>query len=276
LSVALAPFVVHHSHGIESLRLRTIVSAGAALFMAVGRLAAQDPFEIVVYPAGTVARGEWELETHLNYIARGMTAFNGTVAPSQHQVHLTFELTHGITTGWEASVYLLSAYRPGVGPEYAGWRLRSRVHAPARWRLPLDLGFSAELEAPRPAYGASPTVELTPIFEKQFGALRLGLNANFERDLGSGETGGTVEGWEFEPSALVAYRISSVATAKLEYHGAFGELRAPLPGSAQVHQFFPGVDLRLGNAITLGLSVGAGTTTAGNRLVFASHFEFEL
>jgi hypothetical protein len=259
------------------LRIRTIVPVSSALLMAVGRLAAQDPFEIVVYPAATVARGEWELETHLNYVARGTTAFNGTVAPSQHQTHLAFELTHGITTGWEASVYLLSAYRPGVGPEYAGWRLRSRVHAPTRWRLPLDLGFSFELEAPRPAYGgASPTVELTPILEKRFGALRLGLNVNFERDLGAGEAGGTEEGWEFEPSALVAYRVSSVATAKIEYHGAFGEIGAPLPGSAQVHQFFPGVDLRLGDAVMLGLSVGAGTTTAGNRLVFASHIEFEL
>lgn len=259
------------------MRIRTIVPTGVALLLAVGSLAAQDPFEIIVYPAATVARGEWELETHLNYVARGTTAFDGTVAPSQHQTHLTLELTHGITKEWEASVYLLSAYRPGAaGPEYAGWRLRSRVHAPTRWKLPIDLGFSAELAAPRPAYGgASPTLELSPILEKQFGALRLGLNANFERDFGEGETGGTEAGWEFEPSALVAYRMSSVATAKIEYHGAFGELGAPLPGSVQVHQVFPGVDLRLGDEVTLGLSVGVGTTTAGNRLVFASRFEFE-
>jgi hypothetical protein len=260
-----------------SLRIRTIVPAGAALFLSVGRLAAQDPFEIIVYPAATAARGEWELEAHLNYTARGTTSFNGTAAPSQHQTHLTFELTHGITAGWEASVYVLSAYRPGVGAEYAGWRLRSRVRAPTRWRLPVDLGFSAELEAPRPAFGgASPTVELTPILEKRLGALRLGLNANFERDLGEGEAGSAEEGWEFEPSALVAYRVSSVATARLEYHGALGEVGAPLPGSAQVHQLFGGVDLRVGDAVTLGLSVGAGVTTAGNRLVFASRVEFEL
>ena len=256
------------------MRLLPVPLACGCLLAAVAPLAAQDPFEIVVYPAATAGRGEWELETHLNYTARGTTVFNGSVAPTSRQTRLTFELTRGITANWEASVYVLSAYRPGVGAEYAGWRVRSRVHAPAGWGLPLDLGFSAELEAPRPAYGgASPTVELTPILEKSFGALRLGLNANFERDLGEGEAGGTEEGWEFEPGALVAYRVSSVATARLEYHGAFGELGDPL-GSAQMHQFFPGVDLRLGE-VTLGLSVGVGTTASANRLVFASRFEFE-
>ncbi len=229
------------------------------LVLATAALATQDPFEITVYPATTAGAGEWELETHLNHISRGT---------SQGQTHLTFELTRGITPGWEASGYLLTAYRPGVGAEYAGWRLRSRVHAPPRWKLPIDLGFSAELEAPQPAYGgASPTIELTPILEKRFGAVRLGLNANFERDLGAGEAGGTEEGWEFEPSALFAYQVSSGATLRLEYHGSLGE---------KVHQFFPGVDLRLGEAATLGLSVGAGATTAGNRLVFASRFELEL
>ena len=247
--------------------MRLLAFATVIFLVPASPLAAQDPFEIVVYPAGTAAPGEWELETHLNHTARGT---------SQGQTHLTFELTHGLTAGWEASAYLLTAYRPGVGAEYAGWRLRSRVHAPARWNLPLDLGFSAELEAPQPAYGgASPTIELTPILEKRFGAMRLGLNANFERDLGEGEVGGTEEGWEFEPSALVAYRVSSVATIRLEYHGSFGEIAAPLAGPAQVHQFFPGVDLRLSDVATLGLSVGAGATTAGNRLVFASRFELE-
>jgi hypothetical protein len=238
-------------------------------------LRAQDPFEIKVYPAATAARGEWELESHLSYTARGTTAYAGAVAPTDHQARLALELTRGITSNWEASFYLLGATRPGVGPEYAGWRLRSRVHAPAAWRLPLALGFSAELEAPRPAYGgASPTLELTPIFEKRFGGLLLRLNANLERDLGEGETGGTSEGWEFEPSAQAAYDVSPRVTVRLDYHGSVGELGQPLPAANQVHQFYPGVDLHFGHEFTLGLSVGAGTTRAGNRLVFASRVEF--
>ena len=253
-----------------------IATIGAALCLASGPLDAQDPFEISVYPAATLARGEWELETHLNYTGRGTKTFHGTVAPTEHQTHLTFELSHGITSWWEASAYFLSAYRPNLGAQYAGWRLRSRVSAPSQWHLPLDLGFSAEIEAPQPAYGgASPTLELTPIFSKRFGALRLGVNANLERDLGAGEAGGTEQEWEFEPSAAAAYRLSAVVTARMEYHGAFGEKAGPLAAATQVHQLFPGVDLHLGNEMTLGLSVGFGTTTVGNRLVYASRLELD-
>ena len=50
-------------------------------------------------------------------------------------------------------------------------------------------------------------------------------------------------------------------------------LTDPLAPSAQVHQLFPGVDVRLGE-LTLGWSVGAGTANAANRLVFASRAEF--
>jgi len=253
------------------LRHWTLVLAGALTLGAP--LHAQDPFEIVVYPAATAKRGEWELETHLNYTARGTSAFASTVAPTRYQTHLALELTRGITSNWEASFYLLGARRPDVGAEYAGWRLRSRVRAPRSWRLPFDLGFSAELEAPRPAYGgASPTIELTPILERRFGAVRLGLNANMEKDLGEGEAGGNSEGWELEPSALVGVAVSRRVLLKLEYHGAWGELTDPLGPNAQAHQIFPGIDVRLGG-VTLGWSVGAGTANAANRLVFASRAE---
>jgi len=254
----------------------TTALVALAVATAAARLPAQDPFEISVYSAATLPRGEWELETHLNHIARGTTAFDGTVAPTQSQTHLTFELAHGITSWWEASAYFLSAYRPGFGAQYAGWRLRTRVSAPPHWRLPLDLGFSAEIEAPQPAYGgASPTLELSPILERRFGAIRVGVNANLERDLGAGEAGAKEEEWEFEPSAIVAYRVSPLATATLEYHGAFGEKAGPLAPSPHVHQIFPGVDLSLGPEVALGLSVGFGTTSFGNRLVFASRLEFD-
>src|SRR2546430_4294784 len=83
----------------------------------IPRAVAQDPFEIEVYAPETAPRSKWELETHLNYIARGTTAFDGSVAPSEHQVPLSFDFTRGLTDHWEVTAYLLSAYRPGSGVE---------------------------------------------------------------------------------------------------------------------------------------------------------------
>src|SRR5439155_16238819 len=70
---------------------------------------AQDPFEIQVYEYETVPKRKWNLETHLNYVARGTKTFEGTVAPSQHQLHLTYELTRGLTSRFELAGYLVLA-----------------------------------------------------------------------------------------------------------------------------------------------------------------------
>ena len=58
---------------------------------------AQDPFEIQVYEYETVPKGMWNLETHVNYVGQGTKSFEGAVAPTNNQFHLTYELTRGIT-----------------------------------------------------------------------------------------------------------------------------------------------------------------------------------
>src|SRR3989442_14771453 len=58
---------------------RFVLSLAALLGLAPGQLAAQEAFEIEVYPYATAARGEWGLETHLNYAPLGTTVFDGTV-----------------------------------------------------------------------------------------------------------------------------------------------------------------------------------------------------
>ena len=92
-----------------------------------GPAAAQDPFEIQVYGHETVPAGAWEVETHLSYTAIGTTAYEGSVAPTEHQAHMALEVTRGLTDHWELTAYVLSAHRSGPGLEFAGWRVRSRV-----------------------------------------------------------------------------------------------------------------------------------------------------
>jgi len=249
-----------------------LVAAVCPISLAAG----QDPFEIEVYGHETALRGEWEFDTHLNYTARGTTVFDGSVAPTEHQVHLALELTRGLTDHWEATAYLLSAYRPGPGVEYAGWRVRSRVRAPEAWRLPVDLGLAAELEFSPAAYDESTAgLEIRPILEKRIGRWQLQFNPVIERSLAEHDTSGDAE-WEFEPSGRVGVAVSKVVTLSVEYYGKGGLFGSALPGSEQVHQFYPGVDLKLGDDSELSVGVGFGTTSAGNRLVFKSRFEIPL
>jgi len=236
-------------------------------------LVAQDAFEIAVYGAETAPRKAWELETHFNYIARGTTAFDGPVAPSERQFHLAVELTRGLTDHWEVTAYLLSAYRPGRGVEYAGWRLRSRVRAPVSWRLPVDLGLAAEIEFSPAAYDETTAgLEIRPILEKRVGRVQLQLNPVIERALTA--TSGEAE-WELEPSGRIGVTVSKRVALSIEYYGKTGLLGAA-PGGEPVHQFYPGLDLHLGDDIELNLGLGFGTTAAANRLVLKSRFEVPL
>src|SRR2546426_549739 len=155
--------------------------------LAVSRLSAQEHFEIAVYPYATAHRGEWELEGHLNLASRGTSGVSGTVAPTQGQWRFAAEVTRGITDHWEVAGYVLGAQVPGMGLEYAGWRLRSRLRAPESWRLPVNLGFSAEYETARPAFSESArTAELTAIFERRVGAGELLPGTTVERGPGGG------------------------------------------------------------------------------------------
>src|SRR5437867_1997366 len=227
-----------------------------------GRGVAQDRFEIEVYPYETAARGEWELETHLNYTQVGTTAFDGRVAPTEGQTRLAAELTHGLTDHWELSAYLLAAHRSASGVDFAGWRMRSRFRAPETWRLPVQLGLSLELEATQPAFSDSPlTLELVPIFQRRVGRWQFTVDPAFERDLSGPEAS---EGWEFEPRARAAVTASRTVTLALEYYGALGHLGAILPAESQVHQFFPSVELRLGDELSVDLGVGVGATAGSS------------
>ncbi len=228
-------------------------------------LAAQEAFEITVYPYATAHRGEWEFEGHLNYANRGTTAFDGAVAPRQGQVRFAGELTRGLTDHWEMSAYLLAAQVPTLGTRYAGWRLRSRFRAPEEWRLPVKMGLSIEYEAARPAFSESArTFELTAILERRFGGLQLLFDPTFERDLAGPE-----HEFEFEPKARAGLDVSNKLTLGVEYYGSLGEIK-------QWHQVYPTADLRLGDDMSLHFGVGLGTTLAGDRLVFKTAFEMPL
>jgi hypothetical protein len=228
-------------------------------------LRAQDEFEIQVYEYATVPKDRWNLETHFNYVGRGTTTASGTVAPTQHQTHLTFELTRGITDYFELAGYLLFADRPGARPEVAGWRIRPRVRAPPAWHLPIGVSLSAEVGFPKREYEtSSATLEIRPILEKAFGPLQIDLNPVIGRGL-SGPSAD--DGWDFEPGVRVAARVAAPVELTVEYYGALGSPTRFLPADEQVHQFFGGADVQLKMNVVLNLGYGVAATEAGNQRI---------
>jgi len=233
-----------------------------------GPLSAQDPFEIQVYEYQTTPTGRWNLETHLNYTAKGTTEAENGVAPSEGQTHLTFELTRGITDVFELAGYLVLASRTGARTDFAGWRLRPRVRAPESWNLPVGLSLSMEVGFPTSDYEEnSATLEVRPIIEKVFGRLQVDLNPVIGRAL-SGP--GTVDGWDLEPGGRLGITTTDRLDLSVEYYASLGSPSDLLPADEQVHQFFFGGDYALAENIIFNLGIGFGTTDVGNRLVYKS------
>ena len=235
---------------------------------------AQDPFEIHVYEYETLKPGQFTLEQHLNYVGRGTKSFDGALAPTNDQLHMTYELTAGIGEAFSIGAMQLNAVRPGgSGLEYAGWRLLPHFYAPKSWRLPIDLGLVMEFSFQKTAYEEnSRRVEIRPILEKHLGRLQLDLNPVFERAL---HGPGTRDGWNFEPAFRIAYEASKRVTPSIEYYSSAGPLPGFLPLDEQIHLFFPGADIKLRENILWSVGIGMAATPAGSQLIYKSRIEIE-
>lgn len=236
---------------------------------------AQDPFEIHVYDYESLKPGQFTIEQHLNYWAIGSRTPDGPLAPTNDQLHMTYEVTGALADHVSLGFMQLNAVLPGTGFEYAGWRVLPHFYAPESWGLPVDLGFVVEFSFTRPQFIADTThVELRPIVQRRFKNFELILNPVFARALRGRGVG---EGWTFEPAARLAHGDSDKnrLVPYLEWYSELGTVPTLLAVSRQVHQLFPGVDIRVGPHLVWSLAPGVGLTPVEPRLVFKSHLEFE-
>ncbi|HLW77252.1 MAG TPA: hypothetical protein VKS01_09700 [Bryobacteraceae bacterium] len=235
---------------------------------------AQDPFEIHVYEYETLHPWQFTLEQHLNYWAIGARQFDGPLAPTNDQLHMTYELTAGITDQFSIGFMQLNAVLPGVGFQYAGWRVLPHFYAPESWHLPVKLGLVAEFSFARPQYIADTAhVEIRPIVEKKVGDWQVDFNPVFGRAL---RGAGVSDGWEFEPAARIAHGDEDRKLRPyLEWYSELGSLPEFLPVRTEVHQIYPGVDWKLAENLLWSVGIGVGLTPQQPRLVIKSRIEFE-
>jgi hypothetical protein len=228
--------------------------------------AAQDLFEIQVYPYETVEPGRTMLEFHTNFTPSGTRSADDGVLPNHHQFHLTAEITHGFTTFFETGLYIETApYVPGAGARFTGWHIRPRFRFPQTEQLPFRCSLSFEYAFNQPGFDPNrQTLEVRPIFERQRGRLYLSINPDLSIAI-KGPTAGSAP--SFEPNAKIGWEATKVVSTGLEYYAETGPVKHFDPLSEQHHILFPALDLNVSPDWELNFGVGRGLTTTSEHWI---------
>lgn len=236
----------------------SFVLASAAFFLLSFEASAQDLFEIQVYPYQTVAPRQTMVEFHMNYIPSGTKETENGEFPNHRQFHFTTEITHGLTPHWELGGYLLTAYVPGIGPQFVGGRLRPRFRVPEFWHLPFRLSVSTELAFTRSQFDANTVaLEVRPILEKEAGKWYVSVNPDLTKSF---RGVGAHRGFGLEPGVKISYHLTKVIEPGFEYYAETGPISHFEPLHEQHHLIFPTLDLNSSPNWELNFGVGRGLT----------------
>lgn len=93
-------------------------------------LSAQENYEIQVYASPTMTKGNTIFELHSNFTFSGEKNTVDKVIPSNHSLHETVEITHGITANFEIGFYLFTNYTEPYGYKVIGSHIRPRISVP--------------------------------------------------------------------------------------------------------------------------------------------------
>ena len=244
---------------------RSALVAATITVLAAGTATAQDNYEIQVYGSETVDAGRTMVELHSNFTPTGsLTTSDGTY-PTNHAVHETLEITHGLNDWSELGFYLFTSARSGQGWQVVGSHIRPRVRAPESWHWPVGASLSAEIGYQREQFSPDTwSLELRPIVDKQIGRWYGSFNPTLERAL---KGPGTAAGFELSPNATVGADVSKKVNLALEYYGALGSISGLAPIAEQEHVVFAATNLNLGPDWEFNFGYGQALTGAGDRRV---------
>jgi len=230
------------------------------------RASAQDNYEIQVYGAQIQSKNSTIFELHSNYTFNGQTQPDKGVYPSNHSLHETLEITHGITDNFELGIYLFTNYSEGHGYQIVGTHIRPRIMAPAKWNLPVGLSLSAEIGYQKPAYASdSWNIELRPIIDKQWDKFYVSFNPTFGIALKSQYDNSVPV---FEPNIKVGYGFFKKLSMGIEYYGSMGALNSFDKLPQQNHALFAAVDMTGNPLWEFNAGAGFGLTPATDGFVF--------
>jgi len=257
--------VKHFSQAV----LGTLVVA-FTVFMLILPIHAQDNYEIQVYGSEATPKNVTMVEIHSNFTVDGQKQVVNGVAPSNHALHETLEITHGFTDWFEIGFYVFTSIQAGDGRNDGGWswvgdHIRPRLTAPESWHLPVGLSVAQEIGYQRRKFAEdSWNYELRPIIDKKLGRWYFSFNPTFDRALHGLNTG---RGWEFSPNVKVGFDFTKKITGGFEYYGALGPVSNFDPISQQSQQIFPTIDLDLSPNWEFNFGAGVDVTNSADHLI---------
>ena len=227
--------------------------------------AAQDNYEIQVYGYDMVEPGHTMVEAHTNFTINGSKTIDGGVLPTNHALHETIEITHGITDWFEVGWYIFTYERSGFGVQWVGDHIRPRVRIPHKWKWPVGLSLSNEIGYQRAKFSPDTwTWEMRPIIDRQLGPWYLSFNPAFDRSF----HGPSVhQGVVFSPDAKIGYDFTKKISGGIEYYGSLGPATDFVPISQQQQQIFPVIDLNVSPKWEINFGLGVGVTRSTDHLI---------
>jgi hypothetical protein len=242
------------------VHVKPFLSAFVLLGLTVCVARGQGNYEIQVYGADTVLRGNTMFELHSNFTADGQRRVINRIPPTYRAEHETIEITQGVTKWSEVGFYVFTDEQSGMGVQWVGDHIRPRVRAPLEWHWPVGASLSTEVGYQRARYSPDTwTWEIRPIVDKQVGRFYWAVNPALERTL----HGPDVKlGLDFAPAVKLSWDFTKVVSGGLEYYADYGSIRDIASFHNQQQQFFPAVDLNVSPDWEINFGVGIGPTAA--------------
>jgi hypothetical protein len=240
---------------------RTLLAFAVLLAALVpGAPSARAVDEIQVYNAEINRPGQFSLQLHGNYIARGREepefpeglvpdgSFNGTP-----------EFAWGVTDAWEVGAYLPYAVVPGDGFQWGGAKLRTLFVSPHAADRSFFYGVNFELSWATKKFSETPwESEVRPIVGWRGRHAEFILNPILDIPLS-----GDHREADFAPAARLAWIASKTWALGLEHYADMGPLRNLAPLDEQQHQLFAVGDYS-GVNFDANFGVGRGLTSASD------------
>ena len=246
-----------------------ILAAVALSILCVAPVAAQENYEIQVYPSKTADPKTTLFELHSNFTGSGSRLKSGFVLPTNNALHETLEVTHGFNDVFELGFYIFTSQNPGTGYQFVGTHIRPRIRAPESWKLPVGLSLSTEFGPTDKKFDENEWgIELRPIIDQELGNFYWSFNPNIEWALKGPDAGHGIDGMTFNPNLKLAWKLDPKYAAGVEYYATTGTLTRMAASTEQQHMLYPSLDFFFSEDWELNMGYGFRVAGSGDQNIF--------